>query len=65
MALAGARTTATSCRMSAASVVAPSASLMPASRFVKRARSISTKICNEAGQHCSLSKRDSIAVRFQ
>ncbi len=42
------RTTATSCSVSAASFTFPSASQMPASRRVSRARSISTYICRPA-----------------
>ncbi len=41
-------TTATSCRMSAASAMLPSSSRMAASLRVSRARSISTKICTIA-----------------
>lgn len=51
--LAAALTTATSCRMSAASAILPSPSFIVASRRVRRARSISTKICNTETVHGS------------
>lgn len=46
----GVLTTATSCRMSAASEILPSASFMAASLRVNLARSISTNICHRKAQ---------------